>query len=43
MLLELKQMPKDSDDVDIVRLMAVKLAALLGFELGDHRPGRDYY
>lgn len=38
-----KNVPDETEDLDICRLMALKFAALLGFELGDQRPGRDYY
>lgn len=33
----------DVQDLDICRSMALKFAELLGYELGEQRPGRDYY
>lgn len=36
-------MPVDSDDENLVRLLAMHLSSLLGYSLGALRPGRDYY
>ena len=38
-----KTMPLDTSDEDLARFMALRFSALLGFTLGDYRPGRDYY
>lgn len=32
-----------ADDLEICRRMAIKFAELLGYQLGEQRPGRDYY
>ncbi|MDP3798879.1 MAG: replication initiation factor domain-containing protein [Polaromonas sp.] len=42
-MLGTKSMPLDTDDENLAHLMALKFAELLGYTLGDHRPGRDYY
>lgn len=38
-----RQMPEDCSDEDIAQRLALSFASLLGFTLGVHRPGRDYY
>ena len=35
--------PDDTNAQDLARLLALHFARLLGFTLGDDRPGRDYY
>lgn len=35
--------PGDTQAQDLARLLALHFARLLGFDLGDDRPGRDYY
>lgn len=42
-MLVTKNMPRDTLDQDLCFLMASKFATLLGFSVGDVRPGRDYY
>ena len=36
-------LPDDTDAQNLARLLAMHFANLLGFTLGDDRPGRDYY
>lgn len=38
-----KSLPPDSDDDHLASFLALRFAALLGYTLGVHRPGRDYY
>lgn len=38
-----RKVPADTLDVDVCHLLALEFSALLGFDLGDDRPGRDYY
>lgn len=37
------KIPPTTDDENLCRLLALKFAGMLGYELGQDRPGRDYY
>ncbi len=43
MFLRGDMLPDDTDAQSLAKLMAFHFAKLLGFELGEDRPGRDYY
>jgi phage replication initiation protein len=43
MFLRGDMLPDDTDASNLARLMALHFATLLGFTLGEDRPGRDYY
>lgn len=38
-----RTLPESTLDTDICHLMAFKFASMLGFQVGQDRPGRDYY
>lgn len=42
-MLQTRNMPMDTSDENLCYIMASKFAELLGYSLGDVRPGRDYY
>lgn len=42
-MLQTHNMPIDTDDENLAHIMAMRFAELLGYVLGVHRPGRDYY